>query len=484
MLHTARLVAAIFGIVGCGASCGSSAASPPGTSHALQSVTVTEHLDTTHTVSSAVNPNGGTVSTVDAKGIKFIITFPAQALPLSEKIQLTPISALDRMPLSGGLNAGVHMAPEGTVLFQPATLTIEGVSAPPAGRQLIGFGYAGSGQDFHYYPIQAGTSIVFRISHFSSVGVGTGSPQEAAAFLAREMAALDAYKSQVVLPRMALALKRDATFTDFMAGFIALTTWENRNELLGETGAGYTALLSAWLDALPAMVLRLLRSCFQHYVNAGLQAVVLIKIAARAGLPDQPIEAADRCLRFKVDFDTRQESQHPLFNAADHLNAFGAPVELLAGTGGTASLNYVTYTQSTPVSFPQGCSPPTFTTRVQQNFEVKGIAGLDIDKEHATWTLTDFALVMKPGKATETITSRCPVVGSVSATNMIYNNNWDGLHGDEQVRDHFEITGWTMTNGSQLFAQKSYDQTAHFADVTTHETTVIKIWHTPEGSPP
>jgi hypothetical protein len=133
---------------------------------------------------------------------------------------------------------------------------------------------------------------------------------------------------------------------------------------------------------------------------------------------------------------------------------------------------------------PRGCAGPSFTLKVTADFTVIGFAGLTTDQQNGAWRLTDFFLLIRPGKATETTTMSCPYVGSFSTTNTIYNHNWEGLHGDEQVRDYYAISGWTITNGSHLFAQKTYDQTKHYADVAVTENTVIKIWHAPEGSAP
>lgn len=107
---------------------------------------------------------------------------PAYGTPVT----LTPVSTIEGYPFSQGFLAAVQLAPHGLFMIEPAmlSLTIPGEYAP---GDLVGFGWDGSGDNFHLYPaeiISGGgqTIALFNILHIGddAFGVGPATPQEIA----------------------------------------------------------------------------------------------------------------------------------------------------------------------------------------------------------------------------------------------------------------------------------------------------------------
>lgn len=149
-------------------------AAQPSTSQTWSS-RVTPRLDTERQISQAVPATGAVLSATAADGTRFTLELPEGAVPHERAVTLTPLSALDGLPLSGGLIAGVQIEPDGLALLRPATLTIETRTALNP-EQVLGFAYAGMGEDFHLYPsVVSGNKITMWLTHFSGHGVGEGS---------------------------------------------------------------------------------------------------------------------------------------------------------------------------------------------------------------------------------------------------------------------------------------------------------------------
>lgn len=138
-------------------------------------LTVAPTLDNTHSATQFITAaTGGSITTTGADGSTFTLSIPANALLSDESITITPLSAIGNLPISGGLLAGVQLAPEGLEFLAPATLTIQPAVSVPVGEQ-VGFGYHGNGQEFHFQPLGLSSTITISLMHFSGAGVGQGS---------------------------------------------------------------------------------------------------------------------------------------------------------------------------------------------------------------------------------------------------------------------------------------------------------------------
>jgi hypothetical protein len=143
-------------------------------------ITVEVKLDETYASSAVISIDGGTLSAEGADGTKFTLTFPKDALSNDETITLTPITAIDGLPFSGGLVGGVQMAPEGLRLLQPATLTIESPKTVAAtGFETVAFAYHQNGEGLYLNPSEAkGNILTLEIWHFSGAAAAQGTPAE------------------------------------------------------------------------------------------------------------------------------------------------------------------------------------------------------------------------------------------------------------------------------------------------------------------
>jgi hypothetical protein len=88
-------------------------------------ISLTPALDSTRKATATIASNGGSLSLTDAKGNKFGVTIPANALINSVLVTMTPVTSVSGLPAGGAFHAGVQLEPDGLMLFQPAQLTIE-----------------------------------------------------------------------------------------------------------------------------------------------------------------------------------------------------------------------------------------------------------------------------------------------------------------------------------------------------------------------
>jgi hypothetical protein len=133
--------------------------------------------DDKHSVKLSVDSKGGTLRTTDAKGIRYELAIPKDALELPKTIVMTPVQSADDLPMSGGLQAAVRLQPDGLQFDKEVELTVTLPSAnSPAGDQtLTGFAFRGDGEEVHLHPVTplpGGTQFKVKLFHFSGYGGG------------------------------------------------------------------------------------------------------------------------------------------------------------------------------------------------------------------------------------------------------------------------------------------------------------------------
>jgi hypothetical protein len=130
--------------------------------------------DASRAVTVRIPTAGGTLSTTAADGSRFTLEIPKDALLSDRDVTLTPVSSIGGLPLSGGLAAAVHVEPEGLVLYESATLTIEPAAAVSR-SEAITFSYQGAGAEFFLHPPLPGAGAIrVPVLHFTGFGVGRG----------------------------------------------------------------------------------------------------------------------------------------------------------------------------------------------------------------------------------------------------------------------------------------------------------------------
>ncbi|MEP7132217.1 MAG: hypothetical protein ABI914_03570, partial [Acidobacteriota bacterium] len=181
-----RVTDTLTGVVNTYANPSGRFASAGDTSGFPAGLSVTAHTDANRAVTSVIPAAGGTLSTTAADGTVFTLTIPAGALLSDEEITMTPVTAVDGLPLTPGLTAAVQFAPEGLRFYEAATLLIA-PPAPIAASDEVTFAWRGTGEEFILYPPDplAASSISLSIFHLSGYGVGRSSTADLAAQLAR-----------------------------------------------------------------------------------------------------------------------------------------------------------------------------------------------------------------------------------------------------------------------------------------------------------
>ena len=155
-----------------------SSLTPGGSSAAAASIDhpldVQVKLDSAHSASQSITPDGGTLQATAQDGTRYTLTIPKGALLEDLTIGMTPVSGIDGLPLSGKSLAAVQLAPEGLNLLEPATLVIVPETPIPA-KELVSFAYQADGKRLHLFPLSGNPAqTTFQIQHFSGYGAGQG----------------------------------------------------------------------------------------------------------------------------------------------------------------------------------------------------------------------------------------------------------------------------------------------------------------------
>lgn len=207
--------------------------------------------------------SGGELSVTGSDGSRYTLSIPAGALEVSTEISMTPITAIDGLPFSGGLGGAVKLEPSGLGFFDFVTLTIEPANPIALEKQIL-FGFEASGEDLHLaLPGADKNQVQIRLLHFSGAGVASGVSTEVTFALQRmadrvearltsEMGAylqdlrngkdpnpdtlealLDEYYNSVVVRRLKAATSASATCADAKKAIQTFLGWDRQRQLLG-----------------------------------------------------------------------------------------------------------------------------------------------------------------------------------------------------------------------------------------------------------
>jgi hypothetical protein len=134
-------------------------------------VNVILEMENGNTVGTLIEPeDGGVLAVTGADGVIYTLSIPPGALLSRESIFMTPLAEIDDLPVGTQWAVGVNLEPEGLVLLEPATLTIE---MPEGMDQItaVGFGTYTEGTDFYLKPWEVtGNTIKIQVYHFSAEG--------------------------------------------------------------------------------------------------------------------------------------------------------------------------------------------------------------------------------------------------------------------------------------------------------------------------
>ncbi|NNE18185.1 MAG: hypothetical protein HKN10_06885, partial [Myxococcales bacterium] len=327
-------------------------------------------LDAGRHASALIGPEGGSVEATGADGTRYTLTIPADALIAETEIALTPITAIDDLPMSGGLVGAVHFEPSGLELFRAASLTVELASAPVLGSEELfaGFVYDGDGKNLALSLVRVDDrSFTLPVRHFSGGGAGAATradleaafaPGTADAFIAKLVAALDSddadaieatmrgWYQTIVKPGLQAAVSSDAALERGLAGHgrwldFLLQLAESSNDLVPDLFSESYGLAAA---ALRDAIARANDTCERQQSFAQAEKALLWQRRAESMLPeavrlanglDRRSVVLDLCVQ--VVFESTSFPQVPIAGEPEPLHvvvgyAFGTgAVERAAG---------------------------------------------------------------------------------------------------------------------------------------------------------
>ena len=482
-------------------------------------LTVSVALDTKHVASARIEPEGGTISVAAADGTKFTLTMPKDALLSEETITMTVVSAVNGLPLKGGLTASVQLAPEGLELFEPATLTVTLPTATDP-KESVGFAYSSTGKDFHLYPLEiSGTTMTFELLHFSGYGAGQGNasdasqytPTSAEAQAENEMGAalaecrasgqactLDNAKTEQIMrdwyndavqPQLSAAETDDTVLDDALVEYFQ---WARQLMLLGIDESKFSKENQAALNSIVIGLKNAIDKAYDRCVNNHdpSQVVVMIrraKLAAMLGLDNRPgldmnsaVEKVFKCATFELDLDSTIEEETAAGPVRSHVRA-KVPLTIDPSTGlwtwfsGKGSLDFVS------IDWPQP-NPNCNLSAVGHPSTIDVLARFDLNIQANAHP--EIIAMINPNKPNATMTMTCKGV-SRSFQLDIWAPGWSILHKDELSCGGavgpgcgFVIRDWVVLGGS-IYATKPYQRSANAGKAQISETTTLDLKHTP-----
>jgi hypothetical protein len=507
-------------------------------------LSVTPTLATAAAKTRTITTAGGSMTVTASNGTTFQLVIPKDALLADTAVKLTPVAAVGGLPLSGGLIAAVDMKPEGLRFAKPATLTI----TPPAGFSVplgrqVGFGYSGSGKEFHLEPLAMGATIKLKVRHFSTRGVGDGTAADRAAqqervptgaedravqrvsdLLAQQRACgcvpaeeLDAaersmlrtWYDESVRPLLSRA-ETDDTLIERAAG--ELIAWDRQVRLQGEEVHFARELASAWAsfwrgvdNALEKAYVRCARDHDLTQISRMLSISRLAQIMGHT-LPADVMALIEKCARFELDVATSLRMHHEepdrVTDIGPDVNVVDLPIRLvIEETGwrltGEGALEFVSYTVP-----PGGTGLKAFTAGLP--FKVVRL-DLDINlfgpaQQNRT---RNISMLLSHGSAAEWMHQACSTCTPI--TYFVYYSGFAELHANERIAaisgsceywaapmqdkppptaaHYFLIRDWETPGGS-LFARRTYDRSKPGVTCLTSrsdwvERTTLDLFHTP-----
>ncbi len=389
-------------------------------------LSVTPALDSVHSITQGISAaNGGTVTTTGADGSAFSLTIPPNSLASDERITMTPVTGMDGIPAGGTFVAGVEMQPDGLRFLQPATLSIQPPVAVSA-EKAVGYGYHGSGQNFHLEPLFPDSALTLQINHFSGVGIlendirlqivnqmfaaedrlsnAIAGKLNCPIICTQVQDILQQYYEQVLNPLLDKAVSDDAAVPEMVGASVAWLEFVKANNLL-QSEPFKTEVASVgtrFLDAIVNLFNQSFVKCSQDQADAARMVDLsgmlysieaLLKGSNSAGslsllLPDYAVKIADCNVgAVQVDFDSHIAgtlTTGPLVIAATaHFQENGLELRFDPTTlrySGSGPLNYLSFSYGQSLPGLGDCSTYSTNSGILNglgSFDLNVLANLD-----------------------------------------------------------------------------------------------------------
>ncbi len=489
-------------------------------------------LEDTGVFGEIIPVEGGTLQTTAADGTRFTLTLPPNALLSEELITITPVVGIEDLPLSGGLVASLHLAPEGLRLLEPAILVIEPPEPSVSDQfQLVGFAYHGEGEEFHLYPVEAtDTGFEVQLMHFSGYGAGLGTQSD----IERQRAehppsSTEDQAYQNLDPGAGEQAMYDQLLAHWAGVYVSLISAQSDENLLdialfqfinwrrlvigfglelrfmGQIQQAWDYLASAVTfaaqrahmicvqDRDPNQIARILRwITWAQKTPEVFARIDILRIQ----------EFAHKCAQFELDFDSTLEyhdidgnrlffhlqASRVQLNLADSF-FLSIPTSGLIYTG-EGPLEYVEYSGlitsdecSTTITGVSGSVFRIEELKLKSNVNYFGPVLITEHRDPEDWIELTFTY---DPYLTETYTSSCPEeVSSYEMPSLweffFLNGHEDEIIEDSDVELLILINNWIHEGSHDAYAQKTYDRTLPMEDwETLNEITIFILRHTPE----
>jgi len=473
---------------------------------------------------------GGTLSATAANGTVFTLEVPPNALLTDKTITMTPVTAIDRLPFSGGLVAAVDLQPSGLSLMDAARLTIRTPSPLPQAEETP-FAWNGSGEDFFLYPpVAANGDLQMYVFHLGGYGVGRGTDNERLTQAGREPVGEDDRLSHQMAPllregraearsgtaavlpqapsgdwRLGMKLLLDQSYselqyrmenssgdpTDVIELVREVITWERTVvQNLGSLEAAFPGRHAQIRALLENLFNRALETIHERCVADVAQIRELPRILGVAKILGFNLQGAEvaalRCLNFQLKFDSTIVSSEAVtitytvsatVPLTFHLRDSSDPSFILGSIDGegNVSVDKIDISSANPLCH---WTPDLLGA---STFRAKLYPFLDLEK----WSHpTGLILRYDPGDPPSTVKLTCETPdGSDTSDPIVIQEYWRvqyaNFHSGDvsSVSGYFLASDWTPTGSKDPWAIKGYSRPGPSGSI---ETTFLKLSHTPQ----
>ncbi|HEY2796422.1 MAG TPA: hypothetical protein VGK26_00910 [Thermoanaerobaculia bacterium] len=496
---------------------------------------------------------GGSLTAAGADGTQFQLVLPPDALPAqaTTTIRMTPLSAVQGLPLSKGFLGGVQLEPEGLTLFVPATLTIQ--SPANLRPEAAAFSYRGLGDEFALELNEvAGKTMTLQILHFSGYGGGNPGPADPySTTLLDSVSALRQQAMQVeergrehtdeegnpIPPELTSEQVREALeqlVTDFYTNVVfplfPLTETdcnESRIQQLAELvlATQHTAQLLGLsndgpIQAFELQAINTMVDLLHHCMEVAFKDCVAYKDPYKVWLIAQlgrqlelfgaendaetlmaPGSFAERCLRFRMDFDSTIMESGPNLTTTLHVGTGENGIKFRLGSQSVKDVSWVgqgplQYVSASGTISVAPCTRSFQTTGSTLDSETDSRYALILPVQARPAFFDPFnkdynpvKVIYDPGKPTETETDTCTTsegtASRVVGTFSLWSLDYLSMHGPlgEFLGNGvgYVTQNWDVGGGASLYGEKIYRNSFSSGSVFLTEETKFTIYHTPDA---
>ena len=469
-------------------------------------------------VSKVIGPEGGLLSTTGPDGSTFSLQVPENALTGAQLIEMTPVTAVANLPLSGGFVAGVDLQPSGLIFWEPVTLTITPATsvAPNSETAFL----LSNGEFSLAPPLPVGGPIQISLTHFTTGAIGNGTasdratavnnaPNAEAAFDAaaadatrsgrdgsdpgfaqKLIAAAQSYYDSEIAPN----LQRAAADCNFGHTFIPKANgWARQLSFLGtavDFAGQINAIMQASVQNLAACFNDAATRCNNHDLTGITDMLTYrheLTILNEASLVDET--KIEKCAHFKLEFNSELCLSFTPLNPGSCPNQIDVQFTALdIKWGGVLA---APPEAQGPMSFVKAVGPNSSATSSGSTFQVV-TGGVYLNQIAQTGKVVhnpQVSMVIQPGQPIEHWTTSS---GSYDAS--FWYNRFCAVHAGELVGHpaanaltcisnalqngaaQYKIGDWQKLGG-ELYAQKTYDRS--YGGITVSDGGAV-----PQGGPP